>query len=345
MKNHSICPICLLEPPDVKVIDDTGDYGEQIIYECARCGKFMITRIACGKLENQNDLNRASLSSWIRMQNEFNKPMPGIRVTDGTLNQILSNLPNYTPSQKQSILLKILTRNSGYPGHRVLLVPRFDYTLAWAINEDELIFHTKSLIKKGLIELAEDDELTKNTLTAFIILTSSGWDYFQHHPSTQDSSEIAPWEPFYKRPSVSGRVKESNWDVFICHASEDKDAFVRPLAHSLREKGLNVWYDEFTLKLGDSLRESIDRGLATSRYGLVILSHHFFSKDWPQRELNGLFATMKAGERRILPIWHDLTAQEVQKYSPIVSDVLAAKSSDGVETVAEKVVEVCRVND
>ena len=208
-----------------------------------------------------------------------------------------------------------------------------------------MVFHIKSLIKKGLIELAEDDELTKNTLTAFIILTSSGWDYFRHHPSTQDSSEIAPWEPFYKRPSVSGMVKESNWDVFICHASEDKDAFVRPLAHALREKGLNVWYDEFTLKLGDSLRESIDRGLATSRYGLVILSHHFFSKDWPQRELNGLFATMKAGERQILPIWHDLTAQEVQKYSPIVSDLLAAKSSDGVETVAEKVVEVCRVNN
>lgn len=134
------------------------------------------------------------------------------------------------------------------------------------------------------------------------------------------------------------------YDVFISHASEDKDAFVRPLAQALREKGLNVWYDEFTLKLGDSLRESIDRGLAGSRYGLVILSHHFFSKDWPQRELNGLFATMKAGERRILPIWHDLSAEEVQKYSPMLSDLLAAKSSEGVEAVVEKVVEACRAN-
>ena len=257
MKNHSIFPICLLEPPDVKVIDDTGDYGEQIIYECARCGKFMITRIACGILKNQNDLNRASLSSWIRMQSEFNKPMPGIRVTDGTLNQILGSLPNYTPSQKQSIMLKILAKNSECPGHRVLFVPRFDYTLTWASNENELIFHTKPLIKKGLIELAEDDELTKNTLTAFIILTSSGCDYFQHYSSTQDSSKIAPGEPFNERPSAYGMVKESNWDVFICHASEDKDAFVRPLAHAFREKGLNIWYDKFTLKLGDSLSISI----------------------------------------------------------------------------------------
>ena len=48
MTHHTICPICLLESPDVQVIDDTGDYGEQIIYDCARCGKFLITGIACG---------------------------------------------------------------------------------------------------------------------------------------------------------------------------------------------------------------------------------------------------------------------------------------------------------
>lgn len=135
------------------------------------------------------------------------------------------------------------------------------------------------------------------------------------------------------------------YDVFISHASEDKDAFVRPLAKALKQKGLNVWYDEFTLKLGDSLRESIDRGLLSSQYGLVILSHHFFSKDWPQRELNALFAIMKAGERRILPIWHELTAEEVIKYSPMLSDLLAAKSSDGVETVVDKVIEVCLTID
>jgi len=156
------------------------------------------------------------------------------------------------------------------------------------------------------------------------------------HTASQDASAVAD--------RVNGVPTMVEYDVFISHASEDKDAFVRPLAQALREKGLNIWYDEFTLKLGDSLRESIDRGLATSRYGLVILSHHFFSKDWPQRELNGLFATMKAGERRILPIWHDLTAQDVQKYSPILSDLLAAKSADGVETVVEKVVEICQGN-
>ncbi len=68
------------------------------------------------------------------------------------------------------------------------------------------------------------------------------------------------------------------YDAFICHASEDKDVFVRPLAEKLRESHLEIWYDEFSLKVGDSLRESIDKGLSKCRFGIVILSPAFFNK-------------------------------------------------------------------
>ena len=78
------------------------------------------------------------------------------------------------------------------------------------------------------------------------------------------------------------------WDVFIGHASEDKDDFVRSLAERLRHEGLRVWYDDFTLTVGDSLRRSIDRGLARSRYGVVVISPNFLRKEWPQKELDGL---------------------------------------------------------
>lgn len=138
----------------------------------------------------------------------------------------------------------------------------------------------------------------------------------------------------------ASNINVEEYDAFISHASEDKEAFVRPLAHALRDAGLQVWYDEFTLKLGDSLRASIDRGLARSRYGLIILSHPFFSKDWTQRELNGLFARMKEGERRILPVWHGLSSDEVKKYSPMLADLLAANSADGIDAVKEKILEV-----
>ena len=68
------------------------------------------------------------------------------------------------------------------------------------------------------------------------------------------------------------------YDVFICHASDDKDEFVRPLAKALRSHHLEVWYDEFALDVGDSLREAIDRGLAASRYGIVVLSPKLLSQ-------------------------------------------------------------------
>ena len=77
---------------------------------------------------------------------------------------------------------------------------------------------------------------------------------------------------------------EHVYDAFICHASEDKEAVVSSLARALANAGLSIWYDEFSLKLGDSLRRSIERGLAQSRYGIVIISPHFFEKEWPQVE-------------------------------------------------------------
>ncbi|MGA9762644.1 MAG: DUF1883 domain-containing protein [Gaiellaceae bacterium] len=86
------------------------------------------------------------------------------------------------------------------------------------------------------------------------------------------------------------------FDVFISHATEDKDAVVRPLAVALQERGLRVWYDEFELKIGDSLRQKIDQGIAKSRFGVVVLSHSFFAKGWPQYELDGL-VTMAVASR------------------------------------------------
>lgn len=80
------------------------------------------------------------------------------------------------------------------------------------------------------------------------------------------------------------------YDVFICHASEDKDDLARPLANALKDLHVEVWFDEFSLKVGDSLRRSIDRGLARSRFAVVVLSPAFFRKNWPQRELDGLVA-------------------------------------------------------
>lgn len=127
------------------------------------------------------------------------------------------------------------------------------------------------------------------------------------------------------------------WDLFVCHASEDKVEFVSPLAERLKSSGLKVWYDDFALRLGDSLRRSIDEGLAKSRYGIVVLSPSFFKKEWPQKELDGLVARERDGINVILPIWHKIKFSDVVKYSPILADRIAAKSSEGIKKVTEKI--------
>jgi TIR domain len=123
-------------------------------------------------------------------------------------------------------------------------------------------------------------------------------------------------------------------DVFICHASEDKDAFVRPLAEALSAHHVDVWYDDFVLTVGDSLREAIDRGLADSRFGIVVLSPHFFQKRWPKRELNGLVAREAAEDRQlVLPIWHHIDRDEILRHSPPLADLLAVRSALGMDGV------------
>jgi hypothetical protein len=121
-----------------------------------------------------------------------------------------------------------------------------------------------------------------------------------------------------------------DWDVFISHAWEDKESFALPLAEALEAKGLRVWFDEFTLRVGDRLRRSIDHGLANSRYGVVILSPHFFEKEWPQIELDGLVARESAGEKVVLPVWHNITAEQIKGYSPTLADRVAVSSDRGL---------------
>lgn len=127
---------------------------------------------------------------------------------------------------------------------------------------------------------------------------------------------------------------------FLSHASEDKDEFVRPLAHALRRRGINVWYDEFSLRPGDSLRRSIDRGLLECNFGVVVLSPDFFAKEWPQRELDALVTAEMAGAKRVLPIWHNLDAKLVASVSPMLADKVAFHSKNGVEAIADALIEL-----
>ena len=75
---------------------------------------------------------------------------------------------------------------------------------------------------------------------------------------------------------VEKSVKHYEYDCFISHAYEDKDDFVRELAFEQQKMEYSVWYDEFSLTVGESLTKSINKGIKNSLCGIVVLSPHFF---------------------------------------------------------------------
>lgn len=133
------------------------------------------------------------------------------------------------------------------------------------------------------------------------------------------------------------------YDAFICHASEDKGTVVRELADLLQQKHIEVWYDEFTLEIGDSIRRAIDRGLRQSRFGIVVLSRAFFQKKWPQYELDGLLEKeMVDRDKVILPVWHGIDHSFVMSYSASLAGRLAANTSVGLTEVADQLSRVIK---
>jgi hypothetical protein len=128
------------------------------------------------------------------------------------------------------------------------------------------------------------------------------------------------------------------FDLFICHAGEDKGTVARPLSDAISRQGWTVWLDELALTIGDSLSRHIDAALAQSRFGAVVLSPSFFAKEWPQRELAGLVAREVDSQAKIiLPVWHEVDRHYIAQHSPTLADRLAATTRDGIEAVAEKI--------
>jgi len=139
-------------------------------------------------------------------------------------------------------------------------------------------------------------------------------------------------------------VSQTEWDIFISHASEDKEKFVKPLAIILARAGVKVWYDEFTLRAGNSLMRSIDKGLANSKSGIVVISRAFIEKKWPEYELRGLITIEMSGKNnKVIPVWYGVSHDEVMAFSPTLADKLALDTTrQSTETIALRIIEIVR---
>jgi TIR domain len=144
--------------------------------------------------------------------------------------------------------------------------------------------------------------------------------------------------------SVEYMNERNKWEkprAFISHDSRDKASIAEPIALQFQKFMCPVWYDQFSLRVGDSLRESIERGLKECRKCILVLTPNFLSnKGWSMREYDSIF-TREIVERQrvILPVWHEISAQDVYQFSPILADRVAVQWSLGVEEVARKLLQ------
>ena len=160
-------------------------------------------------------------------------------------------------------------------------------------------------------------------------------------PEYREKSLSPLLQPIQQEPSSGDST--DYYDVFVSHATEDKEEVARPLANALMDADLRVWYDEFELRIGDSLRRKIDFGLARSRFGIVVLSPSFFAKKWAQYELDGLVTMEMTGEQKILPLWHRLTKDDVIRESPSLADKIARSTSEfTIQQIADEIADVIK---
>ena len=172
--NPKPCPVCKLAGQDVIL---EADYGERITYNCARCGKFTITRTAERVAEKRN--LGPTLSAWIRNRFELGMDIPEINTN--SLTEIEQSLPDYNASDKQQFFLRSIARKSKYPGDSVSLLPEFDYPLAWASAPEELRFYIRYLIARGLLAQTHEETQGFGDMSVSVEVTTDGWDYLDQH--------------------------------------------------------------------------------------------------------------------------------------------------------------------
>ena len=135
--------------------------------------------------------------------------------------------------------------------------------------------------------------------------------------------------------------------AFISHDARDKEAFVRELAHELAKNFCTVWYDEFSLKVGDSLRASIERGLQDTKKCIIVLSPNFLSNEgWGRAEFDSVY-TREILERKnvILPVWLNVDVRDVYNYSPRLADKVGLAATLGVKEVARLLANAVKTGD
>lgn len=146
--------------------------------------------------------------------------------------------------------------------------------------------------------------------------------------ASYSSAEWRTIEPLARNAAVQAQRHPERRDLFLCHAWDDRNGAARELCDLLVALGATVWFSENEVGLGRSLLREIDRGLASSRIGIVLVTpallRSLAAQGVADKELSALLAT-----DRVIPVAHGTTFELIRDESPL----LAARS--GLTTGAD----------
>lgn len=130
------------------------------------------------------------------------------------------------------------------------------------------------------------------------------------------------------RESVESLAKQPDLrDVFLCHAWDDRQGAAKQLHDLLEENGVSVWFSEKDVGLGVPLLRAIDKGLANSRVGIVLVTPALLrrlpAEGIADKELSALLA-----RERLVPIVHETTYEALREISPLLGSRSGLSTSE-----------------
>ncbi len=183
---------------------------------------------------------------------------------------------------------------------------------------DIQIFYNKYLKKHALSQRIETLLFHRkyNELVSCLTSISKDVDYIN------DMNKI----PMVSVPKYKASILPE-FDVFISHANKDKIDLVEELYKSLKELGVNIFYDKESLEWGDNWKDKILNGTNKAEFAIIIISENFFDREWTERELSEFLNRQnRNGQKLILPILHNITITQLKDKYPTIADIQAIDS-------------------
>lgn len=153
------------------------------------------------------------------------------------------------------------------------------------------------------------------------------------------ASEVRALSPIRKSIEEQG-LRPDKYDVFLCHAWDDRRETAKELNDALERVGVSVWFSENAVRLGSNLMREIDKGLSKSRAGLVLVTKSFIKRIKAEgvadKELSALLA-----RDLLVPIVHGVTYDDLREESPLLASRSELDTADDtMEEIATKISEL-----